>query len=306
MSTFYTRSDSGTRLEARFEPALDLGLSITTRQTTLVPVLGSQVVLEDPGFDHELKAQADEPRRAAHLFTDSLKRAILEINATNLDLTVTDEGIAVLAALDDRDATSGGLAKVARVATLVDEARGQVPVSDAIKPYSDALFAFGQGRGLGLGRTPVSAAGALRDVTLAVRFVRTGRVAFDLAAQVAPLEGPGAIGLLVRRESMLDRVRTLFGGQDLRTSDPAFDPMFLVRATDGERALAALDGDVRALLLDLAARFDAVTLSDTGLALRGPLSRLRPEDMEMVLEAASTVVVHVARASGAVLRGPYR
>ncbi|MEZ4296230.1 MAG: hypothetical protein R3B70_14760 [Polyangiaceae bacterium] len=64
---------------------------------------------------------------------------------------------------------------------------------------------------------------------------------------------PGTpVGLLVRREGLIDRARTLLGGQDLRTGDAAFDPAFLVQANDPDRALAALDSaDVRALLLEL-------------------------------------------------------
>lgn len=299
-------TDRGLQLEALFEPALDLGLDITTRQLTIIPTFGRKVSLDDSSFDDELDATADDPRRAAGLFSDSLRGAILGLNATNLHVAMKDDRVTVTVPLFDLKAALDGLPKLARIAALVAEARRHVEAAEQLGPYLDALVAFGGPRGLRFEKTPLSAAGTLRDVAPAVRCARRGRGAFDMEVRATPVDGAAGMGLLVRRESMLDRARTLLGGQDLRTGDAVFDAAFLVQAQEAERATLALDGDVRALMLELRGRFDEVTLVDAGLTLRGPVQRLRPRDVEMVLEAASTVVQHVARASGAVLRGPYR
>lgn len=299
-------TDRATRIDAILEPALDLGLSVSTRNITFIPTLGRKITLGDSSWDEELHATADEPERAAVLFSGALRGALLGLNATNMGVTMTDERVTIMAPLYDLRATLDALPKAARVAAMVSEARRQVPVAAQLKPYSNTLRALGRERWIEIADTPLSAAGTLREVALAVRGVRTGRAAFDLEVRATPLEGPAAMGLLVRRESMVDRVHAFFGGQDLRTGDAAFDPTFLVRAQDIDRAIVALDADVRALLLDLSSRFDEVTLSDSELSARGPAARLRPEDMEMVLEAASAIMARVVRASGAVIRGPYR
>lgn len=299
-------TDRGARLEGIFEPALDLGLDVSTRQVTFIPTIGRKIAIGDSGFDEELDATADEPGRAALLFAGALRGAVLGLNATNMGLEMTDERVTVMAPLYDLKAAIDGLPKVARVAAMVAEARRSVPPAGPLNPYSEALGAFGRARGFQVEKTPLSAVGRLRDAAVSARCVRTGRTAFDMEVRAAVPGGGDAMGLYVRRESLLDRARTLLGGQDLRTGDPAFDPVFLVQATDAERAVAALDGDVRALLLDLAARFDSVLLTGPELMLLGAVQRVRAADMEMVLEAASTVVERVVRASGAVLRGPYR
>jgi hypothetical protein len=88
--------------------------------------------------------------------------------------------------------------------------------------------------------------------------------------------------------------------------DPVFDPAYLVRAEDEKRAIAALDEDVRALLMDLGARFEEVSLEGASLTARTAVSRVRPEDLRMLLEAACAVSDRVSRAASGVTRGAYR
>lgn len=301
-------TDSAVRIEALLEPALDLGLDISTSHIALAPIRPRALLLDDPAWDQELSASADEPARGALLFGDELRGAVLGLNATTMGVTLNDERVAALTPYMDVGPAIDALPRVARVAALVDAARASVRPAEPLVPYAEILRAFGAGpeRRLAVEGTPLRASGELLDASIAVSCPRTGRGSFDVQVQAAALEAAADIGLLVRRESMIDRARTLLGGQDLRTGDPAFDPAFLVQAADPERALAALDGDVRALLLDLRGRFDEVTLAGATLDLRGPVKRLRPEDTPAALELAATVVARVARASGAVLRGPYR
>jgi hypothetical protein len=195
---------------------------------------------------------------------------------------------------------------VARVAQLIGHARRAVPTATPIEAHAKVLRGFARAGSLAIEDTPMMLAGDLRSARIAARFVRTGRGHFDLVARAEPLEGSLGAGLHVKRESLLDRVKTFAGQQDLQTGDAAFDPAFLVRGDDTAHVIAALDADVRALLLDLARRFEEVTLDEQGLSLRGPAAAIPAEETASLLEAACTVVDRVARASGAVLRGPYR
>jgi hypothetical protein len=298
-------SDRQTRVEALLDPGLDLGLRVHTRGFVEMPSLHG-VLLGDSNWDGEVSAVADEPARARVLFAGPARAAVLGLNARHTGIAITDDAVGVFVNEWDADVLETAFQLVARTAALVSEARRSVPPAEPLSHHARALRAFAAEHPCHVDETPLHAHGDLGPSRFVAHFVRTGRGAFDLDVRVAPVEPGQGIGLLVRCESAVDRVRTFLGGQDLQTGDAAFDPAFLVRAAEPDRAIAALDPDVRALLLDLRARFEKVTLDDASLSLRGPAARVRPDELGMLLDLASTVVDHVARAGAAVLRGPYR
>lgn len=298
--------DRATTVFADLDPALDLGLEVHTHGFVTLPSLSERVLLGDSNWDDEVVATADDAERAAVLFADDARRAVLGLNATSAGFQVTDQAVAAYVLQLDEAMLVNAFQHAARAAQLLGRARKAVPVAAPIAAHAKALRALARARSLTMEETPLAAAGELRAVRLAVRFQRTGRDAFDMVVRAEPTEGTLGSGLLVRRESLVDRLRTLVGGQDFRTGDAAFDPMFLVRGDEEARVLAALDADVRALLLDLAKRFEAVAMDEGGLSLRGSAARVPADQTATLLEAACSVVEAVARASGAVLRGPYR
>jgi hypothetical protein len=298
--------DRATRVDALLEPGLDLGLDVQGRNFVLVPTFGRKIVLGDSNWDDELSATADEPQRAAVLFAGDARGSVLKLNAQSWGFEIKDHHVTAFAQQYDVDGLVHAFQQVARVASQMDAARKAVPPASGLTQHAAALRAFGRKHQLGVEETPLHVWGQFKGVRLEARFVRTGKDTFDLQAGASPVEATLGSGLLVRRETAMDRARTFFGGQDLRTGDKVFDPAFLVQAQEAERALAALDGDVRALLLELRARFEAVKLEDGGLLLRGPATKVGAEALEGILESACTVVESVARANASVQKGPYR
>lgn len=301
-----TWSDRQTRVEALLQPPLDLGLAIHSRGFVELPSLSQGVLLGDANWDAEVFATADDAARAAVLFAGDARSAVLRVNATHASFEMTDKAIAAYALQFDVEALVQAFQLVARAGASVSAARKAVPVAAPIAAHAAALRSFAPDRPLKIEETPLHAHGDVGGARVIVRFVRIGRSDFDLEVRASALEPGQPIGLVVHRESMVDRVKTFLGGQDIETGDPAFDPAFLVRAGEAELALGALDDDVRALLLDLRARFETVALDDAALVLRGAAKKVRPEDLAMVLEAAGTVVERTARAGSAVRRGAYR
>lgn len=298
-------SDRGARIEGLLDPSLDLGVRVRTKQLTVSVVLGARFVLGDPSFDDEVDATADDPARGAALFNPDVRGAALRLNAETAALDLTDERVRASVLQLEVDGAVRALQQVARLTRLLNEARAAVPPPRPIQKHVAACAAFAAATGAAIEYTPCRLMGSLRQVSLSLAFRRTGPSTFDLTLQAATAMSHG-FGLLVRRETTLDRVRTFFGGQDLETGDAAFDPAFLVQSAEQDRALGALDADVRALLLELRGRFETVTLRDATLLLHGPAAKLSPDDMVPTLEMACTVVERVERASAAIARGPYR
>ena len=264
------------------------------------------MVVGDPSWDDEVAATADEPERAAHLLTPEVRSAVLRLNAETMGFELSDQKALASALQYDIEASVRALQVMARLGRAVKEARAAVPPPARIVGHVAACSAVAAAHGLAVEQTPFRMTGILREVSLSVAFRRTGAGQLAVHLQAAPVTPPRAFGLVVKPETTLDRVRTFFGGQDLQTGDAAFDPAFLVRAAEEGRALGALDSDVRALLLDLRARFEKVSLQDATVTLAGPVTGVRGDDMAHVIEMACTVVERVERASAAVVRGPYR
>lgn len=302
----YAWGEQGSRVEALFDPPLDLGLHVRSRGFANLPSLGARVLLGDSNWDDEVIATADEPGRAAVLFAADARRGVLGLNATSAELELSDDRVVSHVTVLDVEGIVQALTHVARVASLVAAARRAVPVAAPLAAHAAILRTFAREHELQLEESPLDLRGELESVRLSARFVRTGRGEFQLDLRAEPLDTPPGFGLLVRRASALDRVRTFLGGQDILTGDPGFDPAFLVRAKDEPRARSGLDGDARALLLELGARFEEVSLDDASLAARTPVTRVRPDELVMLLSAACTVTERVARAASDVSRGPYR
>ncbi len=298
--------DRATKVEALLEPGLDLGLDIQGRNLVLVPTFGRRIVLGDSNWDDEVSATADEPDRAALLFAGEARGAVLRLNAMSWGFEIADDHVAAFSQQYDVDGLVHTFSQVARVASRIAEARKSLPAAGLLSQHAAAFREIARKHRLAVEETPLHLWGRIREVGILAWFVRTGKDAFDLAVRASPAEAGLGAGLLVRRETAMDRVRTFFGGQDLRTGDAVFDPAFLVQAAEAERAIAALDGDVRALLLELRGPFDRMRLEDAGLTLRGPAAKVAASALEGIAESACTVVESVARANAAVQKGPYR
>ena len=298
--------DRATAVRAELDPPLDLGLHITSKAFVTLPSLSERVLLGDSNWDDEVVATADEAPRGATLFDGDARRALLGLNASSVDFLVTDDRVESYVMQFDASLLETALHHVARVASLMDRERAKIPVPSVLAAHAEALRRLSRERGLSIEQTPLRVSGVLGPARVTVRSERKGRGTYHLHVRAEPIEGSLGTGLLVRRESLVDRVRKIGGYQDLQTGDAAFDPMFLVQAQDGARALAGLDADARALLVDLARRFECVEIDEGGLTAHGPARMCPAPEMVSLIEAATAVVDRIARASAAELRGPYR
>jgi hypothetical protein len=87
---------------------------------------------------------------------------------------------------------------------------------------------------------------------------------------VSGLLDPGMdLGLSLYREGILARAALgLLGHRDIHTGDPTFDPAFIVRADEPQRAVLLLTPELRGALIELAAQSGtALSLGDAGCEL---------------------------------------
>lgn len=301
------RTDRGTRIFAPLNPPLDLGLHIETIGFSGQPQLGfRRVHLDDANWDMEVAAVADEPERAAMLFRDEARGAVLALNASISAFTVTDKGVEAWVLELDDDVIVRAEERMKRVVETIDLARDDLPPAAVLAQHVRAVAPLAKEHDLEIANTPFSLNGTVRSARVNFQSERRSTNRFDFRLHVTHVEGPIGAPMLVRRESLVDRVRKLMGFEDLQTNDPAFDPVFLVQGQEPARLLAGLDADARGLLLDLARRFDHVVIDADGLLARGDGDKVPHGELVSLVEAGTTVVERIARASAAETRGPYR
>jgi hypothetical protein len=296
-------------VRAHLEPALDLGLDV--RERRLGRFGEAPVMTGHPDVDAEFEIAADEPDRVRELFMADLRAEVATLYRSSLDLRLHDGGCAVYATegfyvVDDAwldRAVRGAV----RVVALMDEARRFVAAARPLSGHAEALRAIAAARGLAVSTAPLALTGTVEGHAVAVGATRTGRRKHHLHAEVA-LETDLGLGLAVRRQGLLDEVRTLLGGQDLQIGDAAFDPRFLVRADRAERVAHLLDAEVRAALLAVDARAGEVTLTDRALRVEPIRVDRAPETLGWLVETLVETAAKIARnhVRGAGDAGPYR
>ena len=153
------------------------------------------------------------------------------------------------------------------------------------------------------------AEGRLDERALRVGARRSGRRAHHLGARLA-FAAPLALGLALRREGLLDGLRTAFGGQDIQVGDAAFDRRFLIRAEPAHAARAALlfDPLVRAQLLEIDHEVGALRIDDEGLVVEPIRAERPPGKVVAMIDSLAELAARVERnlLHGAEQTGPYR
>jgi hypothetical protein len=299
-------------VRAFLDRPLDLGLSLHRREISpMIPIGG---LTGDPDLDTELAVDGDDRDRMRAFFTRRLCEQLVAMHRRALDFRLRDEGCAVasqsLYVMEQRESwLRHALATAARTATLMEEARAGVPAPGGLSPHADALSALADRRHLRFGLTPILAEGRLDERWLRVRSVRTGRrhhhlaIRLDFAAELG-------LGLALHRESLLDTLRTVFGGQDLELGDAAFDRRFLIRAepTQASTASRLFDHAVREALLDLDHRLGPLAIVDRGVELSPIPIACAPEALIGALDTLDEIAGRIERnlLHGGEDAGPYR
>lgn len=300
----FPADDSPPLVEYRFTPALDLGFEIND---TVAP-LGVRVVVGDADWDFEVSSHVDDLVRARALLVEPLRRAIIRVNIAAPTFQMNDERIRAHHGYGAGDVRST-IDMLVNVADRLDEARKDVPPAKPLAAHATEARRIAEARGFVFSATPFRLAGTIEDRDVEVFFKRTGaqKYRFFLNAGSRAVRAPGfGFGFRVRKQTLVDGVRKVFGAQDVEVGDARFDAAFLVEANDVDRAKYALEEGVRAALVDFVERFDRVTLDDARLCLEGSIEQMDPTRMGAVIATAEDLVDQVARASHRESRGPYR
>jgi hypothetical protein len=303
--TIFCRTEADSRAlvvvaGARLAPALDLGLHVQRSSIAVVPwhPLGEDTI------DSEFIVGADEHARVVDLFDEAVKRELVALHARSFDVKLTDQGASISRIQDgaiDAAWIVSALRGAAAMTAHLDEARSKVRPPASLAHLADPLRSFALRQGFSFARTPLAIDATIEGRSLRIASVRAGRKRHHLAAR-ADFEAELGIGLAVRRQGLLDGLRTLLGGQDILVGDAAFDARFLIRADadKAERVAALLDHEARAALLALDGEVGEVAIDDRGITV-DPIPPDR--DAEKVIRMIDTLAEVTGRVGRNLLHG---
>jgi hypothetical protein len=249
---------------------LDLGLNITQQgyfdDTFRALGLKRDIQIGDPAFDAAFAVSADEPHRVQALLSPDLKAAM---HAINEPIVLSDAGFSLSrrGVIEDEQWIAWALRVAANVTGKVKEARRNVPVASPLAGHRNEWKRFAASVGLHRMSTPLCMWGSLNGTQISAYAVRVGQLSYRMEVLVH-FDMPLHVGLYVRPAATLDEIASLFGGEDRRLNDPAFDKIFLVKASRPERLPMIFDETARKMLVDLHQRFGAIQVRDDGMTLR--------------------------------------
>lgn len=305
----WTKREGTLVVHGHLAPRLDLGLEMHRLELTLLGA--NEVVTGSDDLDTEFSIRGDEPSRSAELFTAALRDHLAALHRAPYDFGVDDGGCAIT----DRQGVGSDAAWIVRAAraasrtvSLLDEARAGVRPAAVLAGHAGVLRAVAAARGLAFASTPLSIAGRIEGCPVAIGSARTWGGRHHLDAR-AGFETELGVRLTVRRDKLLDDLRTMFGGQDINVGEKEFDRRFLVRADPAQegRVRMLLDREVCMALLALDERAGAVTIDDRGVVIDPIAAKVAPETLVWALDALHEVRLriehnHLHGSEG----GPYR
>lgn len=286
-------------IEAPFDPPLDLGLSVTPSGlvASVHELFGAvDVEVGDAAFDAAYAIRADEPARATALLSSGVTVELMRLGRA---LELRDGGLtarAAVHALPDiaRDAGMLGewMLMVARGANVIDRARWTIPPAAEIAPLLEPWRELCRARGLTLAcGAPTIMRGRLGTTEIWVRSYREEK-RHDLEIGVA-FEAP--LGFSLDVVNARGGLAALFdSGIDTVVGDAAFDAAFRVSTSDKARAVAVLDAETRARMLDLA-KGRRLTLHGRGLTVSDRATDFAPHDVPALVEQMAEVVTALSK-----------
>jgi hypothetical protein len=298
---------------ATLVPAFDLGLGVHRHGflSTVGEWVGMKdIAIGDPTFDAKLVVRGDEASRVQALFAHPPLRAALEnAHKSGARFTLVDSGFRI----ETTGAASGPWVEYAlRVSALVtrsaSDARPRVPVASVLAPHRALWAEYAETVGMTGIDTPLSMSGRMDGAAVFVSASRVGALEYGLDVRVN-LERPLGIGLVVQPSGSVSFLSELFGGQDLKVGDPAFDQRFVVKATNRHALAAILDATARRLVLELAASTGEVQLLDDAVIVKLPRFDADPSVVPRLVTRARSIANRLtenAATLGTAPRGPYR
>ena len=301
-------NEGSTQISCTIDPCLDLGLLVSGRMFGTAgagsDLFTTRVVVNDSDWDDELSSTADEPKRGRIFLTKALRKAIIQLNIQAPFFVLKDLSLTAPHPFD------GGPVKTTvdlfvKIADLIDEARKETPAAQSLKNHAKVCKQLAQDRGLVFEETPFRLRGNHEEKAIDLLFFRMGnqKFRFFLTVQSKTMR---PFGLHLRKQTLVDGIKKIFGAEDIEVGNAVFDKAFLIQAKEPERAKDALDEATQQALLSFAKRFDTVTLNDDGLRLEARLDQIGAGALEEVLGTAEETMNQIARASLRETQGPYR
>ncbi|WP_437726205.1 hypothetical protein [Sorangium sp. So ce861] len=313
VSLMLSRTDQQALIQVHgwLEPPLDLGLDMRRREVVLG--FANKVATGSDDLDSEFSITGDEASRSGALFTVALREHLIALDRASYDVRIHDDGCTLSDPYGlgiDEAWIVRAAHRAAQTLDLLDDARAGLRAAAPLARHADALCALAAALGLAFTTTPLSVAGRIEGRPIELRSARAAPRRHQFTAR-ASFETELGLDLAVRREGLLDSLRTMLGGQDLLVDDDdeAFDRRFLVRGapTQTGRVPALLDAGVRAALLALDERAGPVAIDDRGVTVGPMASSVAPETVVWAIdtldEARARIERNLLRGSGG---GPYR
>jgi hypothetical protein len=293
---------------SRFEPPLDLGLSIRSRAQLPLPGGGRFAAYTgDASFDRTHYVYADEAHRAAYLLSPALRAHLRHAQSFDGELLMTDQGIASqrVSGTNDDHWLQHCVHTVLRATEAVYTMREKIPAASLLSSYIPQWARFCQQNGLQLITAPLGMWGRIGGAEVYTYAVRTGEQRYELEVWLQ-FEQVLGLGLLVQPMRNVDRFKDFFGEVDHKLGDAAFDDTFLVRVSDAAGVDALLGAPLRALLMRVHHEAGPLSLTDEGASIRMPYFPAHPGVVPHAVETLIEVAAHVHRARFGGHGSPYR
>lgn len=239
--------DAAISVFAKVTRELDMGLSVTRGRQP--GDARKEVSSGDSAFDSLYCVRADEQRRGEHILTERLRGQLVHVHA-QLD----DAGAQILVAPGDDEQLAQAVRVAAKVAAELDRATTYVPCAESLEEVREAWLAFAQKKSLATADTPLSMWGEIEGMTVSATAVRDAFQHFHFEI-VADFPRPLGRGLALKPASSA----TQFDRSGEPVGHPAFDKIFVLKATDPTDAARLVGPETREAIL---------ALRDTGLQLR--------------------------------------
>ncbi len=244
---------------------LDMGLSVTRGR--LPGDARKEVLTGDDAFDAIYCVRADDPDRGRQILTDRLRAQLLHAHA-QLD----DSGVQLLAGGGDPEAIALAMKTAAQVTAELERASGRVHCAEPLCDVREAWLTFAQENSLASADTPLSMWGQIDGVTVSATAVRDAfqHFHFELVANFAAPLGRG-LGLKPASSA------TQFDRSGEPVGHPAFDKIFVLKATDPTDAARLVGPETREAILQLRDHGLQLRARDEGLWAWVGLNRTEPD-----------------------------
>jgi hypothetical protein len=272
---------------ARLTRDLDMGLSVTRGRQPGDARKG--VVSGDSAFDSLYCVRADEHDRGKRILTERLREHLAHAHA-QLD----DTGAQLLVPPGDTEALARAVRLASKVAGELDRASGHVPCAESLREVREAWLAFAQEKSLATADTPLSMWGQIDGLQVSAVAIRDAfqHFHFEVSADFpAPLER----GLALKPASSA----TQFDRSGEPVGHPAFDKIFVIKATDPTDSARLVGPETREAILELRDLGLQLRAKDTGLWAWVGLNRsevdLVPRGLNRMVQIASRIVSNAER-----------